>query len=111
MGGDTWQQERADRVLQAAGTKPLWEYINRRQATVAQWGGLRPISEVCAKETGYERGGRLCEKWWRWTAAERQLKTTLKDIFAGAWKRRRRESVSRGEGDGGENDSGSGGDG
>ena len=58
LGVNTWQTEGADRVLQATGTKPLWEYIERRQATVAEWIALRPIFEVCAKETGFEGRGK-----------------------------------------------------
>ena len=46
------QKEGADRVIQEAGTKPLHEYINKRQAAVADWVDLRPILEVCAKDTG-----------------------------------------------------------
>ena len=49
LGGKTWRNEGADGVLQAAGTKPIWGYINKRQATVAEWVDLRPIFEVCAK--------------------------------------------------------------
>ena len=41
---------------------------------------------------------------------ERHLKTMLKDILEAAWERRRRESGRRGEGKGGEEESGSGGD-
>ena len=36
------------------------------------------------KETGYEGEGSLPEQWWRQTAAERQMNTTLKEI----WKQR-----------------------
>ena len=35
LGGNTWIKEGADRLLQSAGTKPLWEYINKKKATVA----------------------------------------------------------------------------
>ena len=35
LGVKTWKEEGVDRVLQAAGTKPIQEYIDRRQATVA----------------------------------------------------------------------------
>ena len=59
-----WQKLASDRVLQGEGTQPLQTYIGRRQATVAEWVSLRPIFEVCAKETGYEGGGRLREPWW-----------------------------------------------
>ena len=43
MGGDTWRQEGEDKVLQEAGTQPLWDYISRRQTTVADWVALQPI--------------------------------------------------------------------
>ena len=65
LGEKNWTKEGPDRVLQAAGTKSLREYIDKRQATVAEWVALRPIFEVCAKETGYEGGGKLREPWWR----------------------------------------------
>ena len=42
---------------------------------------------------------------------ERQLKTTLKDISSGAREKRRRESVRRGEGEGGSEELDSSGDG
>ena len=67
-------------MLQAAGTKPLREYIDKRQATVAEWVSLRTIFEVCTKDMGYEGGGRVREQWWRQTAAERHMKTMLKEI-------------------------------
>ena len=57
LGVDTCQKEGAERVLKATGTKPLWEYIERRQAAVAEWVSLRPIFKVCAKDTGFEGGG------------------------------------------------------
>ena len=63
LGDETWKNDGADRVLQVAETKPLWEYIKRRQATVVEWVSLRPIFEVCAEEMGYEGGGRFCEQW------------------------------------------------
>ena len=57
----SWQKVALDKVLREGGTQPLQTYIGRRQATVAEWVALRPIFEVCAKETGYEGGGRLRE--------------------------------------------------
>ena len=78
---------------------------------VEEWVALCPIFEVCAKDKGYEGGGRLYEKWWQQKAAERQTKTTLKYISAAAWEQRQQESVRRGEGKGVEEESGSGGDG
>ena len=50
-------------------------------------------------------------KWWHQTAAGRQLKTMLKKILEAAWERRIRESIRSGEGEGGEEESGSGDDG
>ena len=40
------------------GTKPLWEYIDKRQAKVLEWVALWPIFEVCVNETGYKGGGK-----------------------------------------------------
>ena len=54
----------ADRVLKKEGIQSLGDYIDRRQETVAEWVALRPILEVCDKETGYEGGGMLRERWW-----------------------------------------------
>ena len=48
---------------------------------VADWVAIRPIFEVCAKETEYEGGGRLREPWWWQADAEQQLKATLKEIL------------------------------
>ena len=82
--------------------KPLRDYINKRQATVAEWVDLRPIFEVCVKEIGHEGGGRLQEPWWRQAATEQHLKATLKEISTEAWDWRRRESGRHGGGKGGE---------
>ena len=62
LGGKTWIKEEAGRVLQESGTKPLQEYINRRQAMVAECVAILPIFKVCAKDMVYEVGGRLCEQ-------------------------------------------------
>ena len=45
-------------VIQVTGTKPLQEYIERRKVTVAEWVALKPVLEVCAKETGFGVEGR-----------------------------------------------------
>ena len=63
-----------------AGTKSLREYIDKGQATVAEWVALRPIFEVCAKESGYAGGGKSWEPWWKQEAAEQQLGDTLNKI-------------------------------
>ena len=51
---------------------------------IAEWRALIPIFEIFVKETGYEGRRRVQGQWWRQTAAERQLKTTLKDISEAA---------------------------
>ena len=53
----TWRQVEAEKALEKAGTQSLGTYIDRRQATVAEWVALRTILEVCDIETGYEGGG------------------------------------------------------
>ena len=47
----TWLQVASETVLKKAGTHPLGKYIDRRQATVAEWVVLRPILEVCDRDT------------------------------------------------------------
>ena len=110
LGVNTWKKELMERVLQETWTKPFRGYIKRRQATVAEWVALRPIFEVFVKETGFEGRGRARNQWWRQTAAERQMETTLKEILAPAWEQRRQESGRRGEGERGTEESDYGGD-
>ena len=90
LGVETWQKEGTKRVLQATGTKSLWEYIDMRQTMVAEWVSLRPIFEVSEKETGFEGGGKARGQWWRQTSVEQQPKTTLEDILEAARERRQR---------------------
>ena len=49
---------------------------------MAECVALRPILEVCDRETGYEGGGTIREPWWSQTAARKQLSATFKDISA-----------------------------
>ena len=49
LGVDTCKKEGSGRVLQTTGTKPLLEYIDMRQATVATWVAMRAILQVYAK--------------------------------------------------------------
>ena len=56
-------------------------YIDKRQATVAEWVALRPILGVCDRETDYEGGRRRREPWWRQMAARNHLSATLEDIL------------------------------
>ena len=50
----TWRQVATEMVLDKAGTQPLGNYIERRQATMAEWVPLRPILEVFDIEICYE---------------------------------------------------------
>ena len=59
----TWWQVAVEEVLEKAVTQYLGSYIDRRQATVAEWVTLRLILEVYNRETGYEGGGRRWELW------------------------------------------------
>ena len=92
-----WRQVSADTAPEKAGTQPLGTYIDRRQATVAEWVVLHPILEFCERETGYKVGERLREPWWR------KLGATLKDISAAArerrWKYGRRGKIGGGDRD------------
>ena len=76
---------------------------------------MRPILEVCDRETGYKVGGRLRETWWRQTASRKQLVSTLKYITAASrercWKSGRRGESGGGDRDAEESDNGSGRDG
>ena len=59
----SWRKVKAYAVLQGVGTHTLRKYVDRRQATVVEWVANRPIFGVCARETGYEGGGRLRVPW------------------------------------------------
>ena len=78
--GGTWRNEAAAKVLKEAGTHSLGAYIDKRQASMAEWVALRPILEICGKGNGYEGGGRRQELWWRQKADRNQLSATL-DFF------------------------------
>ena len=49
---------------------------------------LRPILEVCDRETGHEGGGRRRELWWRQMEARKHLSATLKEILVAAREQR-----------------------
>ena len=53
---ESWRKVAAKKVR---GTQPLRTYLDRKQATVAEWVTLRPISNICARETVYEGGGKI----------------------------------------------------
>ena len=68
---------------------------------MAEWVALRPIFDVCARETDYEVGGRLRVPWWRQATAHKQLKVTVEGIFAAARVQRRKEYGRYGGNEGG----------
>ena len=111
LGVDTWKMEGEERVLQATGTKPLQEYIERRQAIVADWVALLPVFNVCAKETEFEVRRRVQEQWWSQTVVEKQVKTTINYILAVARERCHWKFGRFGEGERGSEDSDTGDDG
>ena len=76
----TWEKPGSEGVREVVGTHSVITYIGRRQTTMAEWVALRPLYEVCAKEKGYEGGGRRREAWWRQEATEKQLWATLAGI-------------------------------
>ena len=55
----TWETPGEEVIREAAGTQSDRIYIERRQATVAQWVALRSLFEVCVRDTGYEVGGMM----------------------------------------------------
>ena len=50
----TFWKVSAGNVLKKEVTQYLGAYIDRRQATVAEWVALQPILEVCDREMGYK---------------------------------------------------------
>ena len=97
----------AEKFLKEAGTQSLGAYIDKRQATVAEWVALRPILKICDKETCYKGGRRFWELWWRKTSARKHMGATLKDILLAA-RDRRWKSVRHGGGGGRHGSSGFG---
>ena len=88
----SWRQVTTEAFLQGVGTQTLRTYVDRRQATVVKWVSARPVFDVCARDTGYEGGGRLRAPWWRQKVEEDQLRVTVEAILEAARVRRRQES-------------------
>ena len=84
----TLMQVSADKVLEKTGTQSLRAYIDMSQTAVAKWVVLRPILEVCDRETSYKGGGRRRYPKWRQKASRKQLSCTLKEILASAMEQR-----------------------
>ena len=80
LGYGTWEYPGEESIREVSGTQLARIYIERRQATVAQWVALRPLFEVCARETENEGGGRRRKAWWRQEATKKN--------FGPPWKTR-----------------------
>ena len=78
LGDGTWETPGAEGIQEAAGNQSARIYIERRQATVVQWVALHPLFEVCAREKGYDGGGRRRKTCWRQEATEKQLRPPWK---------------------------------
>ena len=52
LGDGTLETPGAEGIREAAETQSDRICIEQRQATVEQWGALRPLFEVCERETG-----------------------------------------------------------
>ena len=89
------------KVLQEAETQLLQIYLGRIQETVAEWVSQRPIFDVCARDTGYEGGGKIQVKWWIQATTENQVKVTVEDILVDTRVRQRQESGRYGKRKGG----------
>ena len=55
----TWVTPAAAVVMEAEGMKSAATYIEQRNGTVAQWGVLRLMFEVCTRDKGYKGWGAL----------------------------------------------------
>ena len=51
---------------------------------MVEWAELRPILEVCDRETGYGKERRRRNLWRRKTAAWKKLSPTLEEILVAA---------------------------
>ena len=92
----SWRKVKAEAVLQGEGKHSLRTYVDRQQVTVGEWVAIRPIFDVCVRETGYEGGGRLRVPWWRKKAAENHLRVMVEARLAASRLRRQQESGRRG---------------
>ena len=66
-----------------------------------EWVALRPIFDVCTRDTGYEGSGQIRVPWWRQAAKEKHLKVTVEDILEASRRRRQQVSGRRGKSKGG----------
>ena len=67
----TCRSEAAAKVIKEARTHTLGAHIDKRQATLVDYVALRPILEICDRDTVYEGGGRFWELWLWQTKAKK----------------------------------------
>ena len=79
LGDDIWKTPGAEVIREAVGTQLARIYKEQWKVTVEQWVALRPLFEVCERETGYEGGGGRRKVWWRQEATEKKLRSNLED--------------------------------
>ena len=68
---------------------------------MVEWVDIRPIFDVCTRETGYNIGGDPWVLWWRQAVGEKQLKVMVEDILVAAKERCRQKFGRRGKSEGG----------
>ena len=67
--------ESQGRSSAVSGMNLVGNYLYRKKkGTVEHWVALRPTSEVCTRDMGYEGEGSKRDAWWRQEAAETYLK-------------------------------------
>ena len=54
LRGGLWQKAAEKKIIQGSGTQPIQTYLDRRQATLTEWGDLRTIFDVCTMKMVYE---------------------------------------------------------
>ena len=65
LGDRIWETPGEEGIQEATGNQSDRICIEQKKANVAQWVALRPLFEVCARDTGYDGGGRRRKVWWR----------------------------------------------
>ena len=76
LGYGTWETPREEGIRESGGTQSDRIYIEKRQATMAQWVALRPLFGVCARDTLYEGGGHRRKAWWRQDLTDKNSRPT-----------------------------------
>ena len=80
----TWMTLSAGEVLRASRMRTSATYIVQSQGAVAQWVDLHPIFEVCAREQGFDEGGRQMRPWWTRGAGGGSQSHAVRGLAGGA---------------------------